>query len=141
MRAGTCLSHSLLYSQLLEWNMCLLVGKRGRNSGEKKKPTRPMRNLNFRIVIRKRLFCRHMMLSLLSARRVRTTHKEQSRDKCATVCSDGMAKRKSVSVLAEQMFSKLPEGPAQLWGTRGSLKREWAGLSPHRTEPHCPKAL
>ena len=38
MRAGTCLSHSLLYSQLLEWNMCLLVEKRGRNSGGKKKP-------------------------------------------------------------------------------------------------------
>lgn len=65
--------------------------KREKFWGKKKNPTRPRRNLNFRIVIRKRLFCRHMMLSLLSARGVRTTHKDQSRDKCVTVCSAGTA--------------------------------------------------
>ena len=70
MRAGTCLSHSLLYSQLLEWNTCLLVEKRGRKSGGGGEPTRPMRNLNFSTGIRRRLFCRHVMLSLLSARGV-----------------------------------------------------------------------
>ena len=70
MRAGTCLSHSLLNSQLLEWNTCLLVEKRGRKSGGEKNPTRPMRNLNFSIGIRRQLFCRHVMRSLLSARGV-----------------------------------------------------------------------
>lgn len=66
----------------------LTCGKKREKFWGEEKPTRPMKNLNLSIVIGKRLFCRHMMLSLLSARGVRTTHKEQSRDKCATVCSD-----------------------------------------------------
>lgn len=64
---------------------------------------------------------------------MRTTHKEQSSDKCAAVCSVMTYPTWGfVSVLEEQMLSKLPEGPAQLCWTRGLLKREWAGFSAHR---------
>lgn len=107
--------------------------RRGRNS-RKTKPHDVNENLNFSTVIRKRLFCTHMTLCRQLQEYERTTHKEQSSDKCATVCSVMTSPAwKLVSVLAEQMLSKLPEGPAQLCWTRGLLKGQWAGLTPQES--------
>ena len=66
VRAGTWPVSFTAVSPASRMDRYLLVERRGRNSG-KKKPTVPMGSLNFSTVIRKRLFCRHMMLSLLLA--------------------------------------------------------------------------
>lgn len=141
MRAGTWPVSFTAVPPASRMDRYLLVERRGRNSGGKN-PTVPVGSLTFSTVVRKRLFCRHMMLSLLSATGISEddTQRTIRWQMCNSLLCGDIPDTEVCVCWQSRCSPNCLKGQHSCAG-HVACSEEWAGLSPHRIDSHWLKAL